>query len=459
MADLSIDFAGIRSPNPFWLASAPPTNSGAQIIRAFEAGWGGAVWKTIGAPVLNISNRYGTLSVYGQRVVGLNNMELISDRPLEVNLREIAEVKRLFPDRAVIVSAMVESDPRAWADIVRRIEDTGADGIELNYGCPHGMSERGMGAAVGQVPEYCEQITRWVTSVASIPVIVKLTPNVTDITRPAQAAVAGGANALSLINTINSVIGVNLDTFELTPSVGGKGSHGGYAGPAVKPIALHLLSAVATTPDVARAGLPISGMGGIQTWRDAAEFLLLGATSLQVCTAAMHYGYRIIEDLTDGLSNWLDDHGFASVRDVVGLSVPRVSSFGDFDLSSRVVARIDPDKCIRCNLCYVACNDTAHQCIDLHDPAGIRVDPGYDERVNGKAVADGRPQPVVREDDCVGCALCAGVCPVDACIEMVSVPSGRESVTWSQLTREQPAVTQDWAAMERYREEVGIDIH
>ncbi|AFZ67758.1 NAD-dependent dihydropyrimidine dehydrogenase subunit PreA [Deinococcus peraridilitoris] len=459
MADLSIDFAGIRSPNPFWLASAPPSNSGYQVQKAFEAGWGGAVWKTIGAPVLNISNRYGGLSVYGQRLVGLNNMELISDRPLEVNLREIAEVKRNFPDRAVVVSAMVESDPRAWADIVRRIEDTGADGIELNYGCPHGMSERGMGSAVGQVPEYCEQITRWVTEVARIPVIVKLTPNITDITHPARAGVAGGAQALSLINTINSIINVNLDTFELTPSVGGYGSHGGYAGPAVKPIALNMLSEVARVAEVRARGLPISGMGGIQTWRDAAEFLLLGATSLQVCTAVMHYGFRIIEDLTDGLSNWLDDKGFASVHDVIGLSLPKVGAFGDFDLAYSAVARINPDKCIQCNLCYVACNDTAHQCIDLVSPEGIRVDPGYDPRVNGRQVADSRPTPSVREEDCVGCALCYNVCPVDGCIEMVSVPSGRESVTWKQLSATQPQVTQDWDAMEAYRKQVGIDIH
>jgi len=165
MADLSIDFAGVRSPNPFWLASAPPTNSGAQIHKAFEAGWGGAVWKTIGAPVLNVSNRYGAWHYGGLRMVAINNVELISDRPLELNLHEIADVKRHWPDRAVIVSAMVESKPEAWREIVRRIEDTGADAIELNYGCPHGMSERGMGSAVGQVPEYCERITNWVKGV------------------------------------------------------------------------------------------------------------------------------------------------------------------------------------------------------------------------------------------------------------------------------------------------------
>ena len=189
MADLSIDFCGIKSPNPFWLASAPPTNSGLQIHKAFEAGWGGAVWKTIGAPVLNVSNRYGTIKYNGQ-IIGLNNVELISDRPIEINLREIAEIKKLWPDRAVIASAMVESDPLAWKTIIQQIEDTGADGIELNYGCPHGMSERGMGAAVGQVPEYCEQITAWVREYSSIPVIVKLTPNVTNISASARAVFA-----------------------------------------------------------------------------------------------------------------------------------------------------------------------------------------------------------------------------------------------------------------------------
>src|SRR4051812_9136846 len=211
MADLRIDFAGIHSPNPFWLASAPPANSGMQVQKAFEAGWGGAGWKTIGPPVLNVSNRYGAWHHNGQRMLAINNVELISDRPLDVNLREISEVKRNWPDRAVLVSAMVESKPEAWHDIIRLIEDTGADGVELNYGCPHGMSERGMGAAVGQVPEYCEQITSWVKEVAHLPVIVKLTPNITNIALSGRAGLAGGADALSLINTINSVIGVDLD--------------------------------------------------------------------------------------------------------------------------------------------------------------------------------------------------------------------------------------------------------
>lgn len=461
MADLSTTFAGIRSPNPFWLASAPPSNSGAQVHKAFEAGWGGAVWKTIGAPVLNVSNRYGAWHFAGQKMLAINNVELISDRPLETNLREIAEVKRAWPDRAVIVSAMVESTPEAWSDIVRRIEDTGADGIELNYGCPHGMSERGMGSAVGQVPEYCERITSWVKEAARIPVIVKLTPNVTNIVAPARAAVAARADALSLINTLNSIIGVDLDTLEITPNIGGKGGHGGYAGPAVKPIALNMLSALGTDKVVAASQAPISGMGGISTWKDAAEFLLLGATSLQVCTAVMHYGFRIIEDLCDGLSAWMDSKAFRTISDVRGQSLSRISDFKDFDLAFRAVARIDADKCIKCNLCYVACNDTAHQCIDLIANDGRVVEPyGWDVRSNGKAeVTATRPQPRVREEDCVGCRLCYNICPVDGCIEMAELPPLRASVTWEQLSKTQPEVTESWEAMEKYREDVDIHIH
>ncbi|MBI2684866.1 MAG: NAD-dependent dihydropyrimidine dehydrogenase subunit PreA [Acidobacteria bacterium] len=461
MADLTTTFAGVRSPNPFWLASAPPSNSGSQVHRAFEAGWGGAVWKTIGPPVLNVSNRYGAWHYGGQRMLAINNVELISDRPLEVNLREITEVKRAWPDRAVIASVMVESKPEAWHEIVRRVEDTGADGMELNYGCPHGMSERGMGAAVGQDPGYCQEITSWVTAVAKIPVIVKLTPNITNIVVPARAAIAGGASALSLINTINSIAAVDLNTFELTPSIGGKGGHGGYAGPAVKPVALNMLAALGADSVVGKSGLPISGMGGITTWQDAAEFLLLGASSVQVCTAVMHYGFRIVEDLCDGLSNWMDEKGLATIGDVIGKSLPRVSDFKDFDLSYRAVARIDEAKCIKCNLCYVACNDTAHQCIDLIDSSGAAVVPyGYDVRSNGKDEAvSKRPQPRVREDDCVGCRLCYNVCPVEKCIAMVDAPSGRESVTWDELMQSNPELGEDWEAMKAYREKHGIHVH
>ncbi len=451
MADLSINFAGIKSPNPFWLASAPPTNSAYQVNKAFEQGWGGAVWKTIGTPVLNISSRYGGFEYNGNKLVAINNIELISDRPLEVNLKEIAEVKKLWPDRAVVVSAMFEGDPDVWRDAIMRIEDTGADGIELNYGCPHGMSERGMGSAVGQVPEYCEMITQWVTNVASIPVIVKLTPNVTDMKPPARAAIAAKANGLALINTINSVIGVDLDSFQLKPNIGGFGGHGGYAGPAVKPIALSFLSEVMQLEETRDYRVPISGMGGIQTWRDAAEFLLLGATSLQVCTAVMHYGFRIIDDLTDGLSNWLDEKGAKSINDIIGASVPKYSSFNNLDLSYKVIADINEDSCINCDLCYISCDEGAHQSIDL--------------LVDGQVIdlktytGDIKPKPVINTETCVGCNLCSLVCPVDGCISMIEVDSGRSKVTWGEITEKMPEITLKWDKMADYRKKHNIDIH
>jgi len=225
--DITSNTAGIQSPNPFWLASAPPTNCGEQIMRAFDAGWGGAVWKTIGEPIVNVSSRYSSIDWNGQRMMGFNNIELISDRPVEVNLREIAEVKKLYPRNAVIASLMVESKRETWHTIVKQAEDAGADGLELNFGCPHGMSERGMGSAVGQVPEYAEMITSWVKEAARTPVLVKLTPNISDIRAVARAAKRGGADGLSAINTINSITGIDLDTFIPRPNVDGRSSHGG----------------------------------------------------------------------------------------------------------------------------------------------------------------------------------------------------------------------------------------
>src|SRR5438270_8610575 len=361
MPDLSIDFCGIKAPNPFWLASAPPTNSEYQVRRAFDAGWGGAVWKTIAhEPIVNVTSRYASVDYDGRKVMGLNNIELITDRTLEVNLKEITRVKKAYPKHALFVSLMVESRRDAWHDVVRRTQDTGADGIELNFGCPHGMSERGQGSAVGQVPDYACLITEWVKDVATIPVMVKLTPNVTDVTAIGRAAVNGGADALSLINTLNSIIGVDLDTLAPKPAVRGLGSHGGYCGPAVKPIALNMVSSLAADPAVR---VPISGIGGIQAWQDAVEFFLLGATSVQVCTAVMHYGFRIVEQLTSGLENWMREKNFERVSDFVGKSAARIKQWGDLDLNYKVVAQIDQDKCIHCGLCYIACEDGAHQSI------------------------------------------------------------------------------------------------
>ncbi len=413
MADLRIDFAGIKSPNPFWLASGPPTNTAGQVMRAFEAGWGGAVWKTVGEPIVNTASRYGGIDLGPQKLMGFNNIELISDRPIEDNLREIAEVKKRFPDRAVIVSLMVESRRAAWHEMVKRTEDAGCDGLELNFGCPHGMSERGMGSAVGQVPEYATMITEWVKEVAQTPVIVKLTPNVTDVARMAQAAEQGGADAISLINTLNSLMGVDLETFAPRPAVAGKSSHGGYCGPAVKPIALHMVAACAQ-----KVKIPISGIGGIAGWKDAAEFISLGATSLQVCTAAMHYGFRIVEDMTDGLNDYLDRKGFASLGELRGRATANVRDWGDLDLNYKIIATIDSGLCIGCHLCYVACEDGAHQCIEEYPGATS------EKRI-----------PRVIEEECVGCNLCALVCPVEGCITMREVSTGKPATTWNDRMR------------------------
>jgi dihydropyrimidine dehydrogenase (NAD+) subunit PreA len=419
MADLRVKFCGLESPNPFWLASGPPTNTGGQVMRAFDAGWGGAVWKTIGEPIQNTSSRYGAIDLNGVKMMGLNNIELISDRPIETNLREISEVKKRYPKHLVIASLMVESKREAWHDIVLRAEDAGSDALELNFGCPHGMSERGMGAAVGQVPEYTEMITSWAKEASKIPVISKLTPNVTDISRIARAAENGGADAVSLINTINSLMGVDLDTFAPRPTVAGKSSHGGYCGPAVKPIALHLISTVAKAVKI-----PIVGIGGIGTWSDAAEHIAVGATNVQVCTAAMHYGFRIVEDMADGLSAYMDDHGFRTIDDFRGRAVPNILDWGDLDLNYKIIAKIHTDLCIGCQLCYIACEDGAHQCIER---AAAH---------NGKRNANGMEVHVPRiiDEECVGCNLCALVCPVEGCITMEQVDTGLPPMSWKQKT-------------------------
>jgi len=468
--DLAVNFAGIRSPNPFWLASAPPTNCGEQIMRAFDAGWGGAVWKTIGEPIVNVSSRYSSVDWNGQRMMGFNNIELISDRPLEVNLREIAEVKKWYPQNAVIASLMVESKREAWHTIVAQTEDAGADGLELNFGCPHGMSERGMGSAVGQVPEYTEMITAWVKEKARTPVIVKLTPNISDIRVIARAAKRGGADAVSAINTINSITGIDLDTLTPRPNVDGKSSHGGYCGPAVKPIALNMVQQVASDPET--SGLPISGIGGIATWKDAAEFILLGCGTVQVCTAAMHYGYRIVEDMADGLSNWMNEKGYSSIEDFRGIVVPKVTEWKHLNLSYKIVARIDQAKCIGCELCYIACWDGAHQCIhldrvtgpvdghvELHTTpasveaatrASIAVTPipkldSHANPANGNGATPLARIPRIDETECVGCNLCSLVCPVEDCITMVEVATGKTAETWAERTSGEcapPPITQ-----------------
>jgi dihydropyrimidine dehydrogenase (NAD+) subunit PreA len=406
MADLRNNFVGIKSPNPFWLASAPPTDKAYNVVRAFTAGWGGVVWKTLGEdgpPIVNVNGpRYGAIWGPDRKLLGLNNIELITDRELQTNLREIKQVKKDWPDRAMVVSLMVPCNEESWKAILKPVEETEADGIELNFGCPHGMSERGMGSAVGQVPEYIEMVARWCKQYTRMPVIVKLTPNITDIRYPARAAKKGGADAVSLINTISSITSVNLDTFSPEPSIDGKGSHGGYCGPAVKPIALNMVAEIAR--DAETRGMPISGIGGVTTWRDAAEFMSLGAGNVQVCTAAMTYGFKIVQEMISGLSNWMDAKGHRDLSAFQGRAVGNVTDWQYLNLNYVTKARINQDMCISCGRCHIACEDTSHQAITQ--------------------MVDGKRRFEVIEAECVGCNLCVNVCPVEGCIDMVPLATG-----------------------------------
>ena len=412
MTRLDSEFLGIRSPNPFWLASAPPTDKEYNVRRAFDAGWGGVVWKTLGFDphIVNVNGpRYGAVWGPDRRLLGLNNIELITDRPLQTNLDEIKNVKRDYPDRAVVVSLMVPCEESPWKTILAMVEETEADGVELNFGCPHGMSERGMGSAVGQVPEYIEMVTRWVKSNTRMPVIVKLTPNITDIRFPARAAKAGGADAVSLINTVSSITSVNLDSFSPEPSIDGKGTHGGYCGPAVRPIALNMVADIARDPQC--EDLPISGIGGITTWRDAAEFIALGAGNVQVCTAAMTYGFRIIGELCSGLELWMKEKGLESMEDFRGRAVPNVTDWQYLNLNYVTKARIDQELCIKCGRCFAVCEDTSHQAI---------------------AMKPGRVFEVI-DEECVACNMCVNVCPVENCITMEELTPGETDLRTGQV--------------------------
>jgi dihydropyrimidine dehydrogenase (NAD+) subunit PreA len=410
MANLTSSLAGIKSPNPFWLASAPPTNSGYQVLRAFEAGWGGVVWKTLGTPITNVTSRFASFKYKSHRMAGMNNIELITDRPLEDNLREIAACKAAFPDRAIVVSLMEVCEREAWHELVKRVQEVDIDGFELNFGCPHGMSERGMGSAVGQHPDLIEQVAYWTKEASRVPVIVKLTPNITDIRSGARAAAKGGADAISMINTINSIMGVDLDSWNPIPHVDGMSSHGGYCGPVVKPIALNMVNECARDPEV---GIPISGIGGVETWTDAVEFLLLGASNVQVCTAVMHHGFAIVKEMVSGLSDYLDSKGMAEVSELIGKSQNKITHWNNLNLNYAIVAKVDQERCIHCNKCFIACEDAAHQCID-------RV-----------LQENGVMNLVVDEKHCVGCNLCQMVCPVD-CIDMIQVQNGLPPESWKE---------------------------
>ncbi|MEH0021508.1 MAG: NAD-dependent dihydropyrimidine dehydrogenase subunit PreA [Desulfobacter sp.] len=412
MPDLSIDFCGIKSPNPFWLASGPPTNTGDQIKRAFDTGWGGAVWKTIGNPVVNVNSRYAAMNLGRNKMAGLNNIELTTDRGMNANLKEMADVKRQYPDHALVASVIAETREE-WKEVIMRAEDAGADGIELNFSCPHGMCERGMGSAIGQEPAVAREITAWARDAAKTPVLVKFTPNVSDIRDQGRTAMEGGADGVCLINTIKSIIGVDLEDFIPYPKLRNGSTNGGYCGPAVKPIALHMAAVLCREKEFT---LPVSGIGGISNWQDAAEFLALGCSCVQVCTAVMHHGFGIVSPMIKGLTDYLTEKKMETVADLYGRAVGNFREWGELDMNYRVVAGIDKKQCTGCHKCYVACRDGAYQAIDL----------------TAETTPRGIPIPRVARERCTGCNLCSLVCPVD-CIEMEDVSRTKKIKTWQEI--------------------------
>jgi len=330
MVDLGIEVCGIRHPNPFLLGSGPPGTNAKVIQRSLGLGWGGVVSKTISldsSKVVNTVPRYGKLRCRHDdgQVIGFQNIELISDRPFETWLEELADCKRAYPDRVLVASIMEEYRQDAWCEIVERTQATGVDALELNLSCPHGLPERRMGAAMGESPEIVEEVVGWVKDVARVPVWAKMTPNITDPTLPARAAVLAGAEGIAAINTVLCIIGINLETLRPMPTVEGYSVPGGYSGPAIRPIALrHVMEIARACPEAA-----ISGMGGIETAEDAVQFMLLGAHTVQICTGAMLGGYEMIEGLLEGLTAFMEKHGFETVGDIVGKSLPYFTTHAD----------------------------------------------------------------------------------------------------------------------------------
>jgi len=384
--DLRTEFCGLLAPNPFLLASAPPTARGSMIKKAFSLGWGGAVTKTLKPDRLEIVDatpRFAVLKSSSGENIGLQNIELITKRPLEVWLREIREIKEEFPERLLIASIIGEMEKKSWQDLAWAVEKAGADAVELNFSCPHGMPEKGLGSAIGQMPELTKMITGWVKAAVDIPVIVKLTPNVTDVTVIAQAALEGGANGLAAINTVQCLMGVNLDTFAPLPSVDGCSTYGGYSGLAVKPIGLRVVAQLAKS-----SSLPISGMGGIASWENAVEYLLLGAKNVQICTEVMLKGYGIIEEMLQGLSQYLQQKGFQSLQELIGLSLNRLVDHGQLNKTNPLAVEVKEEWCLGCGLCVTACNDAGYGTLQLEPDKTLVID----------------------RAKCDGCSLCTHVC-------------------------------------------------
>ena len=392
MKDLSITFMGVRFPNPFCLSSSPVGNCYEMCAKAYDSGWGGVVFKTIGPKhylIDEVSPRFDALAKEGAPFVGFKNMEQIAEHPLEENLADLRKLKKNYPDQVLIASIM-GSNEEDWEELARLVTEAGADMIELNFSCPQ-MTSHAMGSDVGSNPDLCRKYCAAVRRGTHLPFMAKMTPNITDMCVPALASLEGGADGISAINTIKSITNIDLDAKVGLPIIDGKSSISGYSGKAVKPVALRFIQQMRMHPKM--RNLEVSGIGGIETWQDAAEFILLGAKTLQVTTAIMQYGYRIVEDLCEGLSFYMEEQGVDHLEDLVGLANKNIIPAEELNRDYKVYPEIDVDKCVGCGRCVISCFDGAHQAMK------------WDEE---------KRRPHCDTDTCVGCLLCGLVCPVNA---------------------------------------------
>lgn len=389
--DLSINYLGVNCINPFFLSSSPVGSNYDMVAKCFETGWGGVFYKTIGIFVADeCSPRFDQTNKEGIPWLGFKNMEQISDKPTETNFENIMKLKRDYPDHVIVASIMGSSEEE-WKELAKMSDQAGADLIEGNFSCPQ-MTSHAMGSDVGSNPELVKSYCKAVASVTKTPFIAKMTPNITNMEIPALAALEGGALGISAINTIKSITNLDFENLTAMPVVDGKSSISGYSGAAIKPIALRFITQLMQNERISKCEL--SGIGGIETWKDCIEFLLLGCRNIQVTTGIMQYGYRIVEDMISGVSHFMDEHGYNKIEDFIGLALPNIIPAEELNRDFKVLPAFDDDKCIGCGRCYISCYDGAHQAIDWNE----------EKR---------RPE---LNDNCVGCHLCLNVCPVQGCI-------------------------------------------
>ncbi len=390
---LRTEICGIPLENPFLLGSSVIASTYDMCARAFEAGWAGVSFKTVCTlDIHEASPRFSAVTGGDGSIIGFKNIEQLSDHSVAENMRIFRSLKQNYPTKFILASIMGQNEAE-WGELARLCQENGADAVELNFSCPN-MAEGGLGSDIGQVPELVERYTAAARSACTIPVLAKLTPNVSHMSPAAEAARRGGADGLSAINTIKSVVGVNPHTYVSMPSVHGSSAVGGYSGNAVKPIALRFVAELAQNPKL--KGMHLSAMGGVETWQDALEFILLGGSSIQVVTAVMQYGYRIIDDLKAGLQLYLEEKGFDSVLQAVGLGLDSLSANTDtLERDSVIYPHFLRERCIGCGRCMVSCRDGGHQAIEM----------------------DAQRRPKLNGKKCVGCHLCTLVCPQQAIVQ------------------------------------------